>query len=291
MQELRQMTTREEVEEFTQTLWRTPEFLRSSREPGGFVKKWVDLFSERPRFCLSSSEPGIETSQFYSWMNALSLREYQNPVISDVYYLHEIVHIATMDYRPRLTFDTWKAKMVANETYASLESEVLVYFALPSLREGSFDFEIWADRFLLDKSRLVASLGNQELFTENFPAFYRTLRARRVAISQTEVSLRDPVEQVIALYARQNDLWAEIWRDSRSAIEDALSRFNALSDLDRTAGADFFREWLEKDAARGDGVPFRAEAELFSVIYHLKKKADQQVYDKNPKPQIWRGTP
>ena len=47
-----------------------------------------------------------------------------------------------------MSWEAWAAKMADNEMLASLESETLVYLAMPSLRAKSFPQEIWADRFL-----------------------------------------------------------------------------------------------------------------------------------------------
>ena len=86
------------------------------------------------------------------------LRSYAEDVISDLYYLHEIVHAVNIRYQPSALFTSWYRRMNSIELSASLETEGYVYLRIPGLRERSFGDEIWADRYLGGQRRLGEGL-------------------------------------------------------------------------------------------------------------------------------------
>ena len=104
--------------------------------------------TQRQRFIGEMTDPRIERAHFSPWWNVLGRRTYENAAIHDLFYLHEMSHMAMLVYEDSMSWEAWAAKMADNEMLASLESETLVYLALPSLRAKSFDGQIWADRFL-----------------------------------------------------------------------------------------------------------------------------------------------
>lgn len=294
MKNLKMLTTEAEVLAFTSSLWQSDLFRRSASKEGGYIQRWARRFAECPRLIAEASEPDIEASHFYSWMNALTLRAYDNPVVSDLYYLHEMVHMATLygetvveqPTRAKSSFESWRSKMMNNELEASLTSEVLVYFALPELRTLSFPFEIWADRFLSEKVRLTDKEDNAHYYQRDRLDFTFALTRERLALRAKAAAGRDAIENMVAQYARQNEIWAEIWREHFQGIETAMERFSWLSRDDRHAASSYLLAWTKERLAEGAGVPFREEAETFAAIYHAKKKADQKVYDSNPRPEL-----
>src|SRR5690242_8900722 len=147
MHDLQALVTREEIHAQFKALWRTAEF-RESHVAGGYVHGWIERLAEYPRFIGELTDPRIERAHFSPWWNVLGRRAYENPAIHDLFYLHEISHMAMLVYEDTMSWEAWAAKMADNEMLASLESETLVYLALPSLRSKSFDAQIWADRFL-----------------------------------------------------------------------------------------------------------------------------------------------
>src|SRR5690349_18490761 len=150
MHDLQALVTREEIHAQFKALWRTAEF-RESHVAGGYVFAWIDRLAEYPRFIGELTDPRIERAHFSPWWNVLGRRSYDNPAIHDLFYLHEIAHMAMLVYEDAMSWGAWAAKMADNEMLASLESETLVYLAMPSLREKSFTQQIWADRFLTEE--------------------------------------------------------------------------------------------------------------------------------------------
>ena len=149
MKNLTRLTTKEEIHEYVGSLWRTSHFKKSHEVEKGYIRGIVEDLAERPVVFFDMNQPSIEWSQFTTWMGAYALRpDYDNDTVHDLYYLHEFVHGATMEYDPDLSFTAWHRKMCENEMLASMHSEAYVYFMLEGLRAQSFDFEIWADRYL-----------------------------------------------------------------------------------------------------------------------------------------------
>jgi hypothetical protein len=69
-----------------------------------------------------------------------------------LYYLHEIIHAITIAHVPGISFEAFQQKMTANELETSLATEILVYFEIAGLRDKAFGHDIYADRFLGDRS-------------------------------------------------------------------------------------------------------------------------------------------
>lgn len=222
----------EERENYLKNLWKTKEF-KDSFETQGYVYQKTKNFLKSPRWIGTLTEVKLEHSHFYSWFNIFIEKEYSNPTVQDLYALHEIIHIATMEYDGSLSFEDWSWKMFYNEANASVESEVLVYKHL-SIRNKSFDFKIWADEIDLTKS-------TSEIFLQR-------LSAAENPTSETE--------HKIAQYKIQNFQWMELWKPLYQSIESFMS-----SPGDEVS----FRKWV-KDNSKDD-ILFKEQAEAFSWTY------------------------
>ena len=257
MHSLRALVTTEEIHEFFAALWRTPEF-RESHANRGYVFGWIERLAEYPRLIGELTDPRIERPHFSPWWNVIGCRHYENPAIHDLFYLHEISHMAMLVYEESMSWQAWAAKMADNEMLASLESETLVYVALPSLREKSFSQEIWADRFLEGphgggmQDATVRAAHRSFMLMERY-------RARRLPA--------DDLENRIAAFQQENESWARIWKTSYREVEGAMRRFREMSLADRRRAVEWLRGWHDALANRGDGIPFRAEAEQFAGVY------------------------
>ncbi len=238
--------------------WRTDVFRASHDDPNGWVRHVVDELARLPRLWCELTDPAIERSHFYAWLGVLPHRhEYTNPAISDLYYLHEYLHCGQMTYAPIDDHARWADKIWANERDASLGSEVYVYFALPQLRAQTFDFEIWADRYLADPG-LIA------LHRDDPPAFERWFRRERER-AMSDPTPGDSNEALIASYHQLNVAWAEIWRDVAPGVEDALTEFVGDAPRDPRGATDTLAAWLLREM--GDEVcPFQAQARQFSDV-------------------------
>ena len=258
MRDVKALVTADEIHAFFKALWRTPEF-QESHTHGGYVFAWIDRLAEYPRFIGELTDPRIERAHFSPWWNVLGRRSYDNPAINDLFYLHEIAHMAMLVYEDAMSWGAWAAKMADNEMLASLESETLVYLAMPSLREKSFAQEIWADRFLTEepdgsgmRDAAVRAAHRSFMLMERY-------RARRVP--------DDTLERRIATFQQENEAWAQIWRRSYQDVERAMRTFREMATHDRHSASQWLLDWHDGQARAGDGIPFRAEAEQFAEVY------------------------
>jgi hypothetical protein len=198
----------------------------------------------------------LERGHFTSWMNAVAHRHYENPAIQDLYYFHEILHASTMRYNGELEFSRWKGKMIENEIEVSLDSEVFIYHHLPTLREKSFPFKIWADSIEI-KGDLVEAR--------------KYLKKERVRIYKNPKPENKP-ELEISKYHKQNEEWAKIWKDNYLEIEKTMAKFYDLSEKDKTEAVHFLTSWIEKHLAVNQNIcPFLKEAKLMARLYWRNK--------------------
>ena len=257
MHDVKPLVERHEIHAYFKALWRTPEF-QESHVPGGYVFGWIERLADYPRFVGDLSDPRIERAHFSPWWNMLGKRSYDNAAIHDLFYLHEVAHMAMLVYEDPMSWAAWAAKMADNEMLASLESETLVYLAMPSLRPKSFDASIWADRFLAEESygggmrdAAIRAAHRSFMLMERY-------RARRVP--------DDALEQRIAAFQHENEAWAQIWRENYAVVERGMCTFRGIASRDRREAATWFLHWYGR-LAEPNGVPFRMEAEQFAEVY------------------------
>jgi hypothetical protein len=241
------------AESYVLGLFRSPPFQNSE-----YVASWVKRFAQHPAVFAEMSQPELETPHFGTYFGMTYHRSYDEPAVSDLYYLHEIVHAVLMSYQPELIFTSWYRRMNSTEFSASLETEGYVYLRIPGLREISFKDEIWADRFLGGHRRLgegIVDIMRQE---------------RYKAMQQPDPM--DYCEQQIAAYARQNFEWAGCWRldadcggKRRPAylfVEEHMARVRS-----KQIGLEEHARWLEQWGE----VPFLDQARLFAPVYWNNK--------------------
>jgi hypothetical protein len=240
-----------EVTAYVRGLWQTELFRTSD-----YIAAWVERFARHPAVFAEMSDAELEYPHFATWFGMTYLRRYPSaPAVSDLYYLHEIVHATLLDYDPLALFTAWYRKMNGIELSASLETECYVYLGVPGLRELSFKDEIWADRYLGGKSRLGDSLRD-------------VIRQDRFKAMQHPDPM-DWCEQQIAAYAHQNFEWANMWKLD---LELGKPAFVAVSEHMKALRARAISihdhvTWLE---AQGD-IPFIDQARLFAPLYWNNK--------------------
>jgi hypothetical protein len=200
----------QELLDYIGSLWQSDEIKSSYALKRGPVWEMVNMATRYPLFFYEQSHP-IERTQFSSWWRFIQKRDYFNPNITDLYYLHELSHIAARQYPQDGTFDNFKVKSVDNELTASIYSEVLVYLSFPTLRAKTFDFEIWADRFIKNGAEPTQKWINL------------IVGRRRNAMLDPDVN--DPVEMSINKYNVQNQVWFNIWKNSHQKIDNAMFAF------------------------------------------------------------------
>jgi hypothetical protein len=245
-----------DIQHFVTNLWKTSIFQKSP-----YILQWATRFAARNGWVFAEmSEPELEYAHFGTWFGMTYMREYDNPVVSDLYYLHEIVHAVLAKYDPNDSFTSWYRRVNTIEFDASLETEAYIYLNMPEFRKVSFDDRIWADRFIgsiLDRGELM-NLMRQER--------YRAIR---------EPDPMDYCEQQISAYARQNFEWANIWK-LNALVYDAGKVVNApaFKHVERHMAA--FRNneidvddhvyWLTSMT-----IPFPDQAKMFSDVYWKNK--------------------
>lgn len=249
MKNLVVLRTRAEVAGHVRSLLRS-EVVKESP----YVADWIERFAVRPAVFAEMSDAEVEYPHFATWFGMTYLRSYDDPVISDLYYLHEIVHSVLLHYEREPLFTAWYRKMNSIEFSASLETEGYIYLGVPKLRAISFKDEIWADRYLGAEKRLGDSLRD-------------IMRQDRYKAMQQPDPM-DYCEQQIAAYARQNFEWANIWKlpvDGVRAyrlVEEHMARFRAGE-----IGLDDHVAWLQ----RSGEIPFLLAARLFAQVYWSNK--------------------
>lgn len=267
MKNIVSLVTPAEIHAYVGNLWKSDIF-HQSHFTGGFVHRQVENFAWLPRLFAEETNDHLERAHFSTWWNVIMIRDdYTNPIIHDLYYLHEMAHAASMPYVPDMGRAAFDEKMQRNELEASVLSEVTVYFEMPGLRAASFDYEIYADRFINDPVMKALWASNPVVAAETI----RTKR-RDVMVSKPE-HLMDNTERWIRRFAEQNAAYAITWSDRYGEIEHMMAALQQAAATDRAAALGAFRVWLEQEAARDvvDNIPFRQEAELFSAFYWANK--------------------
>lgn len=265
------LETQTEVEDFVRNLWKSDAF-RDSHINGGIIADIAKRFAYLPRIFAHTSNDYLERPHFSTWWNVIMLREYDNPIINDLYYLHEMTHAASMPYVEEIGSAAFRETMQRNELEASVLSEIAIYFDLPELRKCSFQHEIYADRFLHNPRM-------QNLYKVNRETALETLRSMRldVMVSKPKEQM-DMTEIWIRRFADQNVVYASVWADRYREVERGMSCFQRIAlgygSNPRKAALEMLRRWLDREIARDpkDNIPFRQEAELFAPFYWSNKE-------------------
>lgn len=270
---------KQEIFDYLGNLWRSDLFKDSHNNKDGYIHKISQEFSKIPRIFFDMHEETMEMVHFSSWFHAIQHRyHYKNDILHDLYYHHEFFHINTMKYRNDWLFSDWKNKMDSNEFWASLESEVLIYFYMPELRNLSFKNELWVDRFLNDSYY-------QHLYGKYFSKeddLSRKLKSRIAYFrDECQFNAKDSIEKQIADYAVSSNEWAKIWSKDNSwiQVESEMSYYLNLLNDDSDKAIDHHIEWL-KNLQQKDShfVAFGEQARAYSAVH---KSLFQSAY--NPK--------
>jgi hypothetical protein len=278
------------------------EMLRQSFDEGGLVAQIVKRFSRRPRFFYEPSpefaevidskgvvhREFIEAPHFSPWWGGVQLRTYDNALVQDLYYLHEICHAATMPNGPDISHActdpiTFKNKIRDNEHEASTLSEMTIYCEFPQLRAMSFQHEIFVDRFLFPTSdRAQVNAKMIQRWREEPEIVEKELMYARAAI----LTAPEPDESDLAAFwlkrfYSQGKAWTSIWTNPKAEYADipkggrfrevelAMVRFrDECHTLGRSAALQRHLDWLKsEEVAHGTGIPFYPEAKAFCESY------------------------
>ena len=283
MKNLTLLTSKQEIRDYIRNLWQTDIFRESQDDPDGYIHDLVEKVAKRPVIFFEMTDSSVEWTHFTTWMGAYALRKgkYDNPYIHDLYFVHEFWHGATMEYDSDLSFPDWHNKMSRNEMFASVHSECFIYFAMKGLREKTFDFEIWVDRFLENANRkrhpdpydrnqhqpsfFSRGMTDKEIFEELYT------RRKRVMMNPDPF---DFIELQTHYYAMQNLQWSNIWKENYWEVENHMERVDELVDVDMREEAGKILEYNIIDLRKEYGglTPFTDEAKAFAKIVKENKK-------------------
>lgn len=244
------LSTFDERKSFALSLFKSELFLKSMKDD--WFKQLIHDFCKYPRFIGEYTDQTLEHAHFYSWFNILILRKYDNVVIQDLYYLHELKHITTLTYDHHMNFEQWKNKMIENELNAALFSEVQIYDKIKGLRSLSFNFKIWYDevpRHILDNEDSL-----------------RSYRKKAMKTPTTEV------EKILHRYYKSNDHWADVWKSNYKNVEKMMAIFYSLAIHNPQLAIEIFEETLSLHKDKKTGIIFLKEAKNFTSGYLKLKK-------------------
>lgn len=271
------LITPEEIYDYLGKLWRSDIFKNSHNDPNGYIHHISKEFAKTPRIFFDMHQESMEMVHFSSWFHAIQHRyHYTDDVIHDLYYHHEFFHLITMVHNDQLTVEQWKKKMSSNEFWASLESEVLIYFYMPDLRPQSFKMTLWADQFLEDA--YYKDLYGK--YFENEDDLARKLKSR-IAFYRDNCQF-NPVTELdkqIADYSTSSIEWEKIWNNQFRNVESEMVRYLKLVKTDPEKAINSHLDWLNNLQAQDEyQVAFGKEARAYSAVH---KSLFQSAY--NPK--------
>lgn len=309
MKNLVRFTTFDETLAFLKSNFKTDLFKKYADRHAHPVCDLLIKAAHRPLIVYDYEDYRLEGSHFTTWMGAIQRRHYDNPYIHDLYWLHEIHHFATMTYDPDVSFARWHKKMSENEYHSALFSEAWVYFVMPELREHTFDFEIWVDRFIEEERRdeytvdsyesrsyadhekavkCLHVLDNVRLAYElDEPLYYNSAGLAYQALYQErKYVMRMPnpddfIEMQISIFAKQNLEWSLTWQNNWRKVEAQMADM-----LERHAKGEDTSDhiaWLEEMAKGsieevGAMIPFYDEAEVFAdVLADIHARGGNQI--------------
>jgi hypothetical protein len=302
MQDIIQLANAKECCGFLRDELLQTEALKNSYDEGGMVRDLFVRFARRPRFFYQPSQAFvtladaqgkehveyIEASHFSPWWGGIQLRTYDNQLVQDLYYLHEICHAATMPFGPDIDHAlsdpvTFKNKIRDNEHEASTWSEMTIYCEFPQLRHRSFQHEIFVDRFLFpggDWKRVDARLIQRwreepELVTKEM------MYARAAILTSPNVDESDLAAFWLKRFYSQGKAWTGIWTNPKGEyptlphggrfrlVEEAMIRFREeCHSLGRSQALERHIEWLlSPEIADHTSIPFFHEAKAFCESY------------------------
>jgi hypothetical protein len=232
----------------------TTDLFKKAFEPGNWL---ANFFKDTPDALIT--EQKLPPGHFGTYFGCTPKREYDNPYVKDLYYLHEMTHWKMFKsrpngYNPNRSFLEWSRWILQVEMEASLMSECFAYFKMPELRQHTFTHRIWADKYL------------------PFDSYRQTLddvRDERVR-AMTNPDPFDFLEQQIHNYVQQNWAWIRIWAPTYKKVEEHMVKDCTVEE---------HKAWLESHTTNAGHpqfprmVPFLAEANMFEEEYRKSQRS------------------
>lgn len=210
----------EQVKDFILNQFSNLEIKRSINTPGKIMFNLVEKLAQHPLFFYNGSTAA--RLSFSSWYGLLDLRDntYTNQLERDLYLLHELNHMATLNYT-KMSDEEWRSEHIRNEKASSFWSEALVYFEYPSLFEpASATFPLWIAPYFTDELALIPGISNHILYAQS-PEFCSALLFQEfLKISIKEHHTLSPIE----LRSRKYDYLTETWCDANQVLQTCINQ-------------------------------------------------------------------
>lgn len=238
-------------------VWVSPEFTRLAGDPSSWLSKIIAHLALRP---IGWFDPPASSRFYFSafFMNAVMRRSYDNPLVQDLYVLHEALHAATIDdFFEKIPNARLAVRL--NEIEVSLETECRVYLREPSWSKKTFD-PLWISEqsfVMMDHGGLTPH--DHEWFTATQSVRWPTQDHRHIILwlarRRATRNPQSPADHLVAKYERLADRWLDV-------IEPWLPEIFAAHKILSTATPDYFVKPIEdwsKIAAQHqnkDGLPW-----------------------------------
>lgn len=170
-----------------------------------------------PIFFHSSQE--YEKAHFTQYFNLSLMRDgYENPYLSDLYYLHDFVHMAFYNpWNPRShSFEEFCKIVIDNEFFASNETEMLTYYRLPSLRKKTLPQKIVYD-VLIEKQKEIPDV--QTLYDLRKGIIHSDFIEKFFLTSKEDKEMLGFLKK----FKRNDALWCREWYDKFSVLPEKYS--------------------------------------------------------------------
>lgn len=247
------------------SVWVSNEFRSLMEKPSWLRDEVMPLFKSRPVGWFAP--PSNARFYFSAWlMNCIMQRTYANPLIQDLYVLHEGLHACTLD----AYFEHAKTPMDAlrsNEIQVSLETECWVYLRHPQWVGRTFE-DLWVVQPHI-QHRTECLLHNQPIPSakeHDLRALSQTVgwAVKRpqemdeklwwVRRRMTERALT-PSDALVAKYERMADKWIDEIGTRIGRVQDGRRQFN--HDLRTQPWQMAVQTWVDyMNTFVYDGLPF-----------------------------------
>lgn len=267
---------------FWKGLWRTDAFKELFADESTDYPALLRRAASMP-WWLVDIRHDYERRHFSVWFGqAIMRREYDNPVITDLFYWHEILHGLTFRILDDANMNdaTWRASMRANEIAVSMETEMVIYWRKPGLRQHSFDFPIWFDSvanglteghrarlsaYLATLGRDPTLLAKEDALADtllSWPLYgmpagapeWKTLWDLRRATTHSPAQ-GNKVEAELARYEATADPYYATWGQAWRRVETERRQFHGLISQGCWKRAVDLRHRSWEETANTDGVP------------------------------------
>lgn len=262
-----------DVRDFIEGQLSNPHIKKNAQIPGTILYRIINKLEQKPFFYYNGNKQSRFV--FSSWYGVLDLRlnTYTDPYERDLYLIHELNHMATIDYK-QMTDQEWIESHIRNEKASSFWSEVLIYFAIPEIYSASKQkFELWVTPYYEDKKILVPGVSNHQLFA-SAPSVAAALLFQEFAnISEKDFYSLTSADRRTRVY----DYKTEAWCDANACLQTFVNQHMAvysflLKNSQVQSAIELHEKFLvENTSARG---------KLFDVNHPLFAGVDQMAINK-----------